>query len=138
MPAEAPVRPTPFNQIMSEALKDVDAAKLAEVTKGTPPAETKPALEPTKPAPVQQQTPTEDLDKEIETGRRAPKTEDFKRIKHAADEGWKKAKELEPKLKEYEKELADLRKQPKHNADLIKQVTEDRDKYKSMFEQVAV
>ncbi len=137
MPVEAP--PKPFNQVMAEALKDVDAAKLAESGVKPPPAAA-PKEAPPAPKPAAEIKPNavEDVDREIVEGRRKPYAEDFKRVKHAADEGWKKAKELEPKVQEYEKELAELRKQPKHNAEMIKQLTDDRDRYKGMFEQVAV
>lgn len=129
-------RPASFAEKMASEMKPLEAQKLAETgkpanTEATP-VTPKPAA--TEPKPVD----FEAVDKEIESGRRSPKSDDFKRVKTAASEFRKKYEEAEPKLKEYEKELTELKKAPKHNAELIKTITEERDRYKGMFEQVAV
>lgn len=132
-------RPASFADNMAKEMKPLEAQKLAESGQPKAPAST-------EAKPVTQQPATteakpvdfEAVDKDIESGKRSPKSDDFKRVKTAASEFRKKYEEAEPKLKEYEKELTDLRKQPKHNAELIKQITEERDRYKGMFEQVAV
>lgn len=109
------------------------------------------ANQPSKPVPQKPPEPTPEVSKvttpatsppdpdaEIESGRRAPRSEDFKRIKSSAEEAKKERDALKAKTSEYEKELGELRKAPKHNADLIKQIEKERDEYKAKFEQVAV
>jgi len=138
MPVEAPIKPiATFADIMSKELEGVvpppTAIGAPTTTQPVKIIEPKPAV--TEPKPV---TNFDEVDREIETGKRSPKSDDFKRVKTAASEFRKKFEEAEPKLKEYEKELSELKKAPKHNAELIKTITEERDRYKGMFEQVAV
>lgn len=138
MPTEAP--PKSFAEAMKAEMAPLEAAKLAESGQQSKPAQPVVKAEPQKSASpdLKPATNYDEVDKEIETGRRSPKSDDFKRVKTAASEFRKKYEEAEPKLKEYEKELAELKKSPKHNAELIKQITDERDRYKGMFEQVAV
>jgi len=137
MPEATATPPPSFQQLMSQELKEADAAAATE--KGQPGLATPKPADAVKPSPAKPATPDfESVDKEIESGKRSPKSEDWKRVKTAASEFKKKVDEYEPKLKEYEKELGELKKQPKHNAELIKTITDERDRYKGMFEQVAV
>lgn len=120
---------------------ELEAANAAPVTPPPvttpPPAETpKPPVEPAKPQATAPAAP--DPDEEIVAGKRTPKNEDFKRVKHAATEASKQRDELKAKTAEYEKELGELRKAPKHNAELIAKIERERDEYKTKFEQVAV
>lgn len=142
MPVEAPQRPPSFKEALAKEMAPLEAQLVAEgkATAAQAPAAKPPDDKPPTQQPPKQETPasTEDLDREIESGKRSPKSEDFKRVKTAASEFRKKYEEAEPKLKQYEQELTELKKQPKHNAELIKQITEERDRYKGMFEQVAV
>lgn len=139
MPAETIDRPSSFAQKMAAEMAPLEAQKLAEAGQ-KPPEAAKPAAKPAEAAKPTEQKPTnfDDVDREIESGKRSPKSEDFKRVKTAASEFRKKYEEAEPKLKQYEQELTELKKAPKHNAELIKTITEERDRYKGMFEQVAV
>lgn len=138
MPVETPEKPASFAEKMAAEMKPLEAQKLGEAGQ-KPPTEPVKAVAPKPSEPAKSTTQNfDDVDREIESGKRSPKSEDFKRVKTAASEFRKKYEEAEPKLKEYEKELTELKKAPKHNAELIKQITEERDRYKGMFEQVAV
>lgn len=80
---------------------------------------------------------TPDPDEEILTGKRNPKGDDFKRVKTAAAAAAKERDEARGKLGEFEKELTELRKAPKHNAELIKTLEKERDELKQKWEAVA-
>lgn len=114
MPPKQPVEPTPL------------------AATPTPAATPKPA-EP-KPAPA---ATASDPDAEILSGKRSPKGDDFKRVKHAAEEAAKERDALKAKTGEYEKELGELRKRPVHNADLIKKIEAERDELKAKWQTVA-
>lgn len=138
MPAETLERPASFADKMATDMKPLEAEKLAQSgQQQSDPAKAAPAAKPAEAAKPATQS-FDDVDKEIEAGKRSPKSDDFKRVKTAATELRKKVDEYEPKIKTYETELAELKKAPKHNAELIKTITEERDRYKGMFEQVAV
>lgn len=81
---------------------------------------------------------TADPDAEILEGKRAPKGDDFKRVKHAATEANKRADELKVKYEAAEKRLAELDKHPKHNADLISKLEKERDDFKTRYESVTL
>lgn len=142
MPAtEVPQKPlVSFAEAMKKEMAPLDASRLAESGQAAPPQnqEQAPKADDAPKPDAKPATNFDEVDREIETGRRSPKSEDFKRVKTAAAEARRKVEEYEPKVAQYEKELAELKKAPKHNAELIKQITEERDRYKGMFEQVAV
>lgn len=98
----------------------------------TPP----PATTPSPAAPAATSAPPADVDAEIESGKRSPRSEDFKRVKEKLRTTEKEAGEVKTKLQTYESELAELRKAPKHNAKLIEEITAERDRYKSIHDQV--
>lgn len=141
---------TPTTSFANSLFSEADAARAAKVAanvqgSGNPPqmrdtAPQSPSPTPAKPTPAPQPetkpdttTPPTDPDEEILTGKRNPKSEDFKRVKEKL-----KATETEykGKLSTYETELAELKKAPKHNAKLIEELTQERDKYKTIHDQV--
>lgn len=146
MPEAAVATPPPaFNDQLGQALKDAEAAALAErqTTEKQTAAEKKTphdreaerqAAEAAKKA---AETPDE-VDEQIESGKRNPKPEDFKRVRQWAKGEQKKREEYEGKVKTYESELTELKKAPKHNAKLIEELTQERDKYKAIHDQVLV
>lgn len=87
---------------------------------------------PKKDAPVAAATP--DPDEEILSGKRSPKSDDFKRVKTARDQAVKERDEFKGKYSEYEKELTELRKRPVHNAEIIKKIEQERDEFKGKYE----
>lgn len=142
--AEPPVQPKKsFTQTMSEGRPANKEQLEAAATK---PAEAAPVKldEPAKLVEVAKSVDprvmnlTADPDAEILSGKRKPVNADFDRVKNAADSANKARDEFKAKTESYEKELGELRKAPKHNADIIKQLEAERDKYKGMFEEVAV
>lgn len=138
MPETAPPPTKPsFTQLVASAAPK-DAAELkarAEAAKsGTPPpAAPAPPPEPPKPAATAPAVPaaTTDPDDEILSGKRNPKSEDFRRVKTRAQEAQKERDELKGKWEAANKELDEAKKAPKHNAELIKQIEKERDEYKS-------
>jgi len=125
---EPPKKPAkPFSAALTAALP-ANAAQEAAAPKPVPePPPAQPTIPAAKPAPA----PAPDADAEILEGKRAPKGEDFKRVKHAATEANKRADELKAAKEAADKELAELRKTPKHNAELIKQIESERDELKA-------
>jgi len=131
---EPPKKPAkPFSAALTAALP-ANAAQEAAAPKPVPePPPAQPTIPAAKPAPA----PAPDADAEILEGKRAPKGEDFKRVKHAATEANKRADELKAAKEAADKELAELRKTPKHNAELIKQIESERDELKAKWQLVA-
>lgn len=144
--AEAPAATLGFaNSLFAE----VDASRLQQAVAanvqgaGNPPQQREvvpqqPSSAPAKPAPAAtpatQPTQTAaDPDAEILSGKRNPKSEDFKRL-HEKLRGTET--EYKGKLSTYESELSELKKAPKHNAKLIEDLTSERDKYKTIHDQV--
>jgi vacuolar-type H+-ATPase subunit H len=96
----------------------------------TPAPAPKPAPEAAAPSPAPAEV-VPDPDGEILAGKRTPKNEDFKRIKHAAEEASKRAEQ-------FEKEISELKRAPKHNAEIITKLEKERDEFKGRWERVAV
>jgi len=154
MPTETqdPPRPRAFGNILGDAIKPFEAEIAAKTAPTAPPA--KPAPEtpvdtpPVKPvteikpaaAAKPEAKPADvapDPDEEITQGRRSPKAADWERVKKSRDEERKLKEEFKSKAEkaaEYEKELTELRKAPKHNAELIKKIESERDEFKSKYE----
>lgn len=135
---EPPIK-VPFSKAFA-AERPKDQAELRAMEAGA----TKQAEPPAKPDPAPQKPPEAkatpsgtDPDQEILEGRRTPKNDDFKRVKHAATEASKERDALKAKAGEYEKELGELRKAPKHNADVIKKIESERDELKAKWQTVA-
>lgn len=132
-----------FNQLLAEDIKPFEQELAAKgvtddgtkITEGQ-----KTLIEKEKAAPVKVTPPatTPDPDDEIITGKRSPKSEDFKRVKTTAAAARKEADELKSKFGEAEKELTELRKRPVHNADLIKKIEDEREHFKTLYETVAL
>lgn len=88
--------------------------------------------------------PAADPDDEIIQGKRSPKSDDFKRVKSAASEAKTRLAEiekakvaLEEQYKTAQAELETEKKSPKHNAELINQLTKERDEALTKFNEVA-
>jgi len=126
----------PFEAELSAKLPpgkaDPDRDIPAEPPKETPKEMIKP-VEAAKPA-----APVADPDDDIIAGRRNPKSEDFKRVKQTATEASKQRDELKARAETFEKELGELKKAPKHNAELIKTLEKERDDFKGRYEAVAL
>lgn len=147
METEQAPPPRKFGSLLGEAIAPFEKEltrkpDAAEVEAPTAP-QTKPASPPPPPpekptttaAPAA--TTTTDPDEEIVSGKRSPKAEDFRRVKQGRDEAKKLADEFKSKADkaaEFEKELTELRKAPKHNADLIKSIEKERDEFKGKYE----
>jgi hypothetical protein len=144
MPTETITAPSKsFGQSLADTLKpfEADLPKAGTETKTTPePAKTEPVkVEPAKVEPVKVEAkPAVDPDDEIVSGKRSPKGEDFKRVKTAAAEAAKQRDELKGRAETFEKELLELKKAPKHNAELIQKIERERDEYKTKYDQVAL
>lgn len=143
----------PTKTFAQSLFAEADTARLAEIAAKAPsspvaaPVAVPPATPPAVPSAVEkglsaaQATPSAtppvtppveaDPDAEIESGKRAPKSEDFKRVKEKLKHVEAEAK---TKLTTYETELAELRKAPKHNAKLIEELTAERDRYKTIHD----
>lgn len=121
-----------FTQRMA-AERPSDKTELKAMESGA----TKTPVETPKPDATKPPEVKADPDQEILEGKRTPKNDDFKRVKHAATEASKRADELKAKLEPAEKELAELRKAPKHNAELIKKIESERDELKAKWQLVA-
>lgn len=147
MPEVADPPKSSFMDSLIAVAKDAPATapknnpEVAAVALSAPPeakAEAAPAQPaPTKPAPVvapAAATPAADPDEEILSGKRSPKSDDFRRVKTRASEAQKAADELKAKLEPVEKELTELKKAPKHNADIIKKLESERDDYKGKYD----
>lgn len=80
--------------------------------------------------------PAADPDEDFVSGKRAARKEDFKRVKDFAASAARERDEFKGKLENYEKELAELRKRPAQNADEIKELAAERDKYKGIHDTV--
>lgn len=132
-------------EIADPPKKPFSAGLIAALPSGkqttAPPEPTKPTSAAAPPAPsavkpALSSAPPTDSDAEILEGKRAPKGEDFKRVKHAAAEANKRADELKAKHEAAEKRLAELDKAPKHNAELIKKIEAERDEFKAKWQTV--
>lgn len=125
-----------FVQKMAAAAKSGTASSPAapknnpEIS-AVPPEPKSPAPPPT---PVTALAPAADPDDEILSGKRSPKADDFRRVKQGRDEAKKIADEFKAKLEPVEKELVELKKAPKHNAELIKKLETERDDFKGKYE----
>lgn len=136
-----PPQPKPsFQQMMAASLPKNDAERIA-MEAGAPKPETK--VEPAaKPDPVPPKAPeakpavAPDPDEEILSGKRNPKSEDYKRVKHAATEANKRADELKAQHEAATKELAELRKN-RGDADRVAKLEKERDELKSKWQAVA-
>lgn len=136
---EPPAAKPNFLQMMSANAKGAKTEAVA-----APPAQPEilpPPAQPDKPAPsVSAPPPTatpavvHDPDDEILTGKRSPKSDDFRRVKEGRDAERKAKEELRAKLEPVEKELTELRKAPKHNSELIKKLESERDDFKGKYE----
>lgn len=134
-----------FQQIMAAKLPKNDAERKAmEAGTAAPsaPLEPKPATPspkppPDKPAPSATPASTApDPDEEILSGKRNPKSEDYKRVKHAATEANKRADELKAKFEAATKEAEVLRKN-RGDSDRLAAVEKERDELKSKWQAVA-
>jgi len=133
----------PFAQRFA-AERPKDEAELKAMQSGTataPVQQTPPKPDPAPPkSPEAKAAPalgTPDPDQEILEGKRTPKNDDFKRVKNAASEASKRADELKAKLEAADKERDELRKAPKHNAELIKKIESERDELQAKWQLVA-
>lgn len=145
MPAELETPPAEakpnFLQNFAASRPKNEAELRAANAPDAPPAPAAPPAQPAQPPatpatpppakPVAAAPPAADPDDEIISGKRSPKSEDFRRVKTRATEAQKLADELKSKLEPVEKELTELKKNPKHNADLIKAIEKERDEYKA-------
>jgi len=133
-----------FSALLSPAAKqDLASQGKPEPTAAAPASATpEPAKAPDKPAEAKPEAKTTvtaaDPDEEILSGKRNPKSEDFKRVKGAAKKASEEAESYKGKLDTYEKELTELRKRPKHNADEIEALRKERDEYKSTVDTALV
>lgn len=137
-----PDEPTkkPFSQQLTASLPAGDSASKAGAP--TTPEPQKPTVAPpatlaaasSKPSTAATTQPEPDDD--ILAGKRAPKGEDFKRVKNAAAEANKRADELKAKHDAAERRLAELEKTPKHNAEIIKKIEAERDELKAKWQTV--
>jgi uncharacterized protein YoxC len=130
-----------FGASLADSIKPFESELAAKLQKAPPdkPATAAPATPP--PAPervVEPAVVAADPDEDIISGRRNPKSEDFKRVKHSAAEAARQRDELKFKAETFEKELGELKKAPKHNAELIKTIEKERDDYKGRYEAVAL
>ena len=137
-----PDEPTkkPFSQQLTAALPSSEAAAKSGASAPSEPPK------PVATAPATLATPSSkaattatsqpEADDDIMAGKRAPKGEDFKRVKHAAAEANKRADELKAKHEAAEKRLAELDRVPKHNAELIKKIEAERDELKAKWQTV--
>lgn len=119
-----------FMQLMKDAAKadPENPANKGNAAQPTPPAQPKP--EPAKETPKPDEHQQRDAD--IESGKVNPRREDFKRIKGFAEVAGKERDELKSKYSTLEKEIAELRKAPKANADEIAALLKERDSLKSV------
>lgn len=116
-----------------------------------PTTQTPPPAQPATPANVAQPKPagdssgTHDPDEEIVSGKRSPKSDDFKRVKNAANEARKKLEEIESAKKTIEeqyqkaqKELEEARKNPAVTAKELEEARAEAAKWKSQYSEVAL
>lgn len=137
MPEDATIE-TPPN--FRDALKAGAEADKAAAT-GTPPEPPKEPVAPAKPPEAPKPpaaAPVADPDEEIISGKRSPKSDDFKRVKGAAKAAQAEAETYKAKVSDYEKRLAELEKRPAANADEIQKLKADHDRYKATVETVFV
>jgi len=124
--------------LAKQGIKPEEAKTTAPVVATTP----EPAKAPDKPVEAKPEpktvTPAADPDEEILSGKRNPKSEDFKRVKGAAKKASEEAESYKGKLDTYEKELTELRKRPKHNADEIAALAKERDELKNTVDTALV
>lgn len=131
----------PFSKSFA-ASRPKDATEMKAMEAGearkpeAPAAAPKPDPSPAKPVEAKPEAKA-DPDQEILEGKRTPKNDDFKRVKQAATKAAEERDSLKAKTGEYEKELGELRKAPKHNADLIKKIEVERDELKAKWQAVA-
>lgn len=145
----APKTSTRFSIVekMDEAMKDFKPAPDAPApTTPNPatPAPDKPKPEPSKlnqPAPATPAAVPADLDEEILTGKRSPKSEDFKRVKNKAKEFEDKFTVADKTAAELKKELEAAKKSPKPDMAEIERLKKDvaeAQQYKTLFNEIAL
>lgn len=135
-PKDAP-KPS-FQQIMAASRPSNEQerkAMEAGVADTNPPPPPKPDAAPPKPPEVKAAV-APDPDEEILSGRRNPKSEDYKRVKTAATEANKRAEELKAKFEAATKEAETLRKS-RGDTDKLAVVEKERDELKSKWQSVA-
>lgn len=124
----------PKNDAEKKAMESGTAAPAAPPEK---PAAPPPKPPPDKPAAVTAPAATaQDPDEEILSGKRNPKSEDYKRVKHAATEANKRADELKAQHEAATKELAELRKN-RGDADKMAKLEKELVEVKGKWQAVA-
>lgn len=126
----------PFSQrFASERPKDESEMKAMEAGAIKPTIEAKPDPVPQKP-PEAKTTVAPDPDQEILEGKRNPKNDDFKRVKHAATEASKERDALKAKHEAAEKRLAELEKKA-GNREEVEKIKNERDELAGKWQAVA-
>lgn len=143
-----------FKRSLAEDIAPIEKEIQKQIKPDEPPVD-KPAEKPAdKPVekqvetkPVEQPKPEAkaDPDEEIISGKKSPRSEDFKRVKSTAKEFEKKYADAEKARAELDGQLQEAKKQPVHNAELIKKITEERDsaagerdKLKTLYNEIAL
>jgi hypothetical protein len=144
METEVQEQRKPFGQSLAEAIKPFEEGlSVKPESKPEPKPDPKPEPKPeakVQPKEVKPEPKVEakDPDEDIISGKRNPKGEDFKRVKTAAAEAAKQRDEIKARAETFEKELTELKKAPKHNAELISKIEKERDDFRGKYEQVAL
>ncbi len=139
-----PPEKQPFSKMFTASRPGTEAELRAMAAAEKPGAVATP--EPPKPPPTGKTAPasappTDDLGAEvaeIAAGKKSPTNKHFGWLKGGLDKANKAVEELKVAKDTSDKELAELKKRPVHNADLIAKLEKERNEFKAKFEQVAV
>lgn len=138
-----------FKNTLADAIKPYEESltkPVAEPAATQPTEQAKPAGQVDKqsaaspaPAVVPSPTPAQpDPDESILSEKRAARAEDWEKLRGFVGKYKSKAEQAEAKYSELTKKLEEAEKKPKHNAELIAKLEQERDLYKTKFEEVAV